>query len=69
DQWLPVMDPLVAPLRKLFSDAKAQGLTAGQLLDRLAEHLPDMNADPLAESLSRVAMAARLAGDAGIDNE
>lgn len=69
DQWLPVMDPMVAPLRKLFSDAKAQGLTAGQLLDRLAEQLPGMNADPLAESLSRVAMAARLAGDAGIDNE
>lgn len=69
DQWQPVMDPLVAPLRKLFSDAKAQGLTAGQLLDRLAEQLPEMNADPLAESLSRVAMAARLAGDAGIDNE
>lgn len=69
DQWQPVIDPLVAPLRKLFSDAKAQGLTAGQLLDRLAEKLPAMNADPLAESLSRVAMAARLGGDAGIDNE
>ena len=69
DQWKPVMDSLVDPLRKLFSEAKSQGLTAGQLLDRLAEQLPDMDADPLAESLSRVAMAARLAGDAGIDNE
>ena len=69
DQWKPVMDSLVDPLRKLFADAKAQGLTAGQLLDQLAEQLPDMNADPLADSLSRAAMAARLAGDAGIDNE
>lgn len=69
DQWKPVMDALVDPLRKLFLDAKAQGLTAGQLLDRLSEQLPAMNADPLAKSLSRVAMAARLAGDAGIDNE
>lgn len=69
EQWKPVMDSLVDPLRKLFVDAKAQGLTAGQLLDKLAEQLPDVDADPLAESLSRVAMAARLAGDAGIDNE
>lgn len=69
DQWLPAMDPLVAPIRQLLSDAAERGQTAAEVLARLPELLPQLNADILADSLTRVAFAARLAANAGIDNE
>lgn len=68
-QWRPVMEPLVDPIRKLLADAAARGQTAAELLERLPELLAQLDADPLAQSLTRTAFAARLAGDAGLANE
>jgi len=62
------MDPLVDPIRALLADAAARGQSAAELLARLPELLPQLNADELATSLTRVAFAARLAGDAGMAN-
>lgn len=69
DQWHPVMEPMVEPLRQLFAKAKAQGMTAGQLLDQLVLQIGTLDTEPLAQSLTRVATTARLAGDAGLANE
>ena len=68
-QWRPVMDPLVEPIRVLLADAAARGQSAAELLERLPELLTQLDADPLAQSLTRTAFAARLAGDAGLPNE
>lgn len=68
-QWQPVMEPMVDPIRKLLLDAAARGETAAELLARLPELLAQMDADPLADSLTRTAFAARLGARAGIENE
>jgi phage gp29-like protein len=68
-QWQPVMAPMVDPIRKLLADAAARGQTAAELLARLPELLAQMDADPLAASLTRTAFAARLGADAGIEND
>ena len=68
-EWRPVMDPLVNPIKVLLADAAARGQTAAELLERLPELLAQLDADPLAQSLTRTACAARLAGDAGLANE
>lgn len=69
DQWRPVMDPLVGPIKALLADAQARGQSAAELLARLPELLPQLGTDNLASSLTRVAFAARLAADAGMANE
>lgn len=68
-QWRPAIDPLVDPIRALLADAAARGQSAAQLLARLPELLPQLDTDALTESLTRVAFAARLAGDADLTNE
>ncbi len=68
-QWQPVMEPLVKPIQALLSDAAAKGLTAQQVLDLLPGLLPKLDTQPLADSLTRVAFAARLGAAAGIANE
>ena len=68
-QWQPVMKPMVDPIRKLLADAATRGQTAAELLARLPELLAQMDADPLADSLTRTAFAARLGADAGIEND
>ncbi len=68
-QWQPAAEALVAPIREALAAAAAQGLTAGAVLELLPTLLASMNTDPLADSLTRAAFAARLAGDAGIGNE
>lgn len=68
-QWRPVMEPMAGPIRKLLADAAARGETAGELLARLPELLAEMDADPLADSLTRAAFAARLGADAGLEND
>lgn len=68
-QWQPVMEPMVEPLRQLLAKAKAEGLTAGELLDQLVLQVGFMDANPLAISLTNVATTARLAGEAGLTNE
>lgn len=59
----------IDPIRKLLLDAAARGETAAELLARLPDLLAEMDADPLAESLTRTAFAARLGAQAGIENE
>lgn len=68
-QWQAVMAPMVDPIRKLLANAAARGETAAELLVRLPELLAQMDADQLAESLTRTAFAARLGAQAGIENE
>ena len=62
------MEPMVDPIRKLLADAAARGETAAELLDRLPELLAQMDTGPLAASLTRIAFAARLGANAGIEN-
>ena len=69
EHWQPVMEPMVEPLRQLFAEAKARGLTAGQLLEQLVRQIGTLDTELLAQSLTRVATTARLAGDAGLANE
>lgn len=67
-QWQPVMEPMIDPIRKLLAEAAARGDTAAELLARLPDLLAQLDADQLAESLTRAAFTARLAADAGIAN-
>lgn len=67
--WRPAMDPLVDPIRAFLADAAARGQTAEEVLARLPELLPQLNANSLADSLANAAFTARLAANAGIDNE
>ena len=69
DEWQPVMEPWKQQLQAMLAAAAAQGLTAGQVLERLPELLPQLDTDPLAQSLTRTAFAARMAAEAGIANE
>ncbi len=68
-QWQPAMESMLDPIRSLLADAAARGQTAAELLARLPALLPKLDADPLADSLTRAAFTARLAADAGIDIE
>ena len=65
NQWREVVDPMAAPLRALLEQAAKEGLTAGELLDRLPGLLAQMDDGPLIETLTRLAYTARLAGNAG----
>ena len=64
-QWRSVVDPIAAPLRKLLEKAAADGLSAAELMERLPELLASMDDSALVESLTALAYAARLAGNAG----
>lgn len=68
-QWQPAMEPLVQPIRKALAEAAAKGLTAGEVFALLPELLVEMDPSLLADSLTRTAFAARLAGDADMVNE
>ena len=65
--WEPVLNPLFEPLRQALEEAAAQGETAGELLARLPALLEQMDADPLADSLTRAAFTASLAAQAGLE--
>ncbi|KAF5297238.1 hypothetical protein FQA39_LY19272 [Lamprigera yunnana] len=64
----PTMEPLVAPIRAALADAAAKGLSAGDVLALLPDLLAQMDTGLLADSLTRAAFTARLAGDADIAN-
>lgn len=68
-QWHAVMAPLAGSVQALLTDAAARGQSAAELLERLPGLLPTLDSANLAESLTRTAFAARLAGDAGLVNE
>ena len=57
-QWQPLLDPMLEPVRKLLADAAAQGWTAAQVLEKLPDLLPEMDAGALSAALTRTAFAA-----------
>ena len=65
--WQPLLDPLLAPLQAAFDEAARNGETAAQLIARLPALLAQMDANPLADDLAKMAFTARLAGNAGIE--
>lgn len=66
DGWRQIMDPLLDPVQALLDRAKREGWTAQRLIDALPEVLENMDTNPLADSLTRAAITARLAGAAGV---
>jgi phage gp29-like protein len=66
DSWQQAMAPLVDPAQALIDEAKRNGWTAQQLIDRLPDVLAQMDPGKLADSLTRATTTARLAGAAGI---
>jgi hypothetical protein len=66
DGWQRIMDPLLDPIQALMDRAKREGWTAQRLLDALPDALANMDTNPLADSLTRAAITARLAGAAGV---
>lgn len=65
-QWEPLLEPMVAPVQALLDAAAREGLSAQQVLDRLPQALARMDADPLAQALTRTAFAARLGAASGL---
>lgn len=66
DGWV-LIEPLLAPMQAAMAEATAKGETAAQLLERLANILPEMDGSALTSALARSAFAARLAGQGGLD--
>lgn len=64
--WQPLLDPMLQPVQALLEAAAREGLSAQELLDRLPEVLARMDADPLAQALTRTAFAARLGTASGL---
>ncbi|MCX8016387.1 MAG: DUF935 domain-containing protein [Rhodocyclaceae bacterium] len=64
--WEAQLAPAADSLQALLDEAAARGASAAELIDILAQHLPEMNIDALAERLTRAQFAARLAGVHGL---
>lgn len=69
DQWQAVMEPLVSPVQAAIDEALAAGETAQQLIDRLPALLAQLSPLLLADHLTRLAVAARLGGLAGVPTD
>lgn len=65
--WQPAIEQMLEPIMAEIREAAADGATPEQLKTRLAELLPRVPADKLAETLARAAFVARLAGEADLD--
>lgn len=68
-QWLPAMDPLALTIRHFWQTRLHAVKPQQKFWARLPELLPQLNADLLSDSLTNAAFTARLAANAGIDNE
>ncbi len=64
--WQPAIEQMLEPIMAEVRAAAADGATPEQLKARLAELLPRVPADRLAETLARAAFVARLAGEADL---
>ncbi|WP_290889410.1 DUF935 domain-containing protein [Arenimonas sp.] len=64
--WQPAVEQMLEPIMAEVRAAAADGATVEQLKARLAELLPRVPADKLAETLARAAFVARLAGEADL---
>lgn len=66
--WQPLMAPVAKKLQALLDEAVARGETAEQLLQRLPGLLAQLDADAIADSLTRATFAARAGAVAGVEN-
>ena len=66
--WQPLMAPVAQKLQALLDEAVARGETAEQLLQRLPGLLAQLDADAMADSLTRATFAARAGAVAGVEN-
>lgn len=57
-EWHPVMEPIMAPIRRMAEAAA----TPQEFLDRLGELVGQIDTNPLGEQMARASFAARLAG-------
>ena len=62
--WQPLLTPMTDPLQTVLDDARRQGWTAQQVIDRLPQALAQMDATALTAALSRLMFAAA-ASEAG----
>ena len=69
DQWQPVMEPMVYPIRALMQRAAEQGWSAQQLLDELPNLLPQMDDSALMAALLQTSFVARVGAASGMENE
>lgn len=67
--WQPMAEPLADAVQALLDAAAEAGLTADEVSRRLAEALPGLPVEALAEKLARAQFAARLAGVHGREPE
>nr|WP_281289643.1 DUF935 family protein [Tepidimonas alkaliphilus] len=67
--WQPMVEPLADAVQALLDAAAGQGLTAEDVSRRLAQALPGLPVEALAERLARAQFAARLAGVHGREPE
>ncbi|MCR6494801.1 DUF935 domain-containing protein [Thermomonas sp. S9] len=56
--WEAQLAPAADSLQALLDEAAARGASAAELIDILAQHLPEMNIDALAERLTRAVRGA-----------
>lgn len=63
DGWLPMMEPIVAPIRALLDD----GGSLEEARRRLAEAVAGMDVEAFAEAMARAQFAARAAAETGAD--
>ena len=68
DQWQPVMEPMVSPIRALMQRAAEQGWSAQQLLDELPNLLPQMDDSDLMAALLQTSFVARVGAASGMEN-
>lgn len=67
-QWQSTVTPMADALQTAINEATARGDTAAELLARLSALLETLDADPLAQSLTRAAFTARLGATAGLQD-
>lgn len=63
--WTPLIDPMLQTLQTALEEAAEKGETAAEVIARLPGLLAGMDAALLADTLTRAAFAARIAGLAG----
>lgn len=67
--WAPLVKPLTDPIATALQEAAARGETAAQVIARLPALLAEMDSGPLTERLTRATYQARLAAQAGLNED
>lgn len=65
--WQPLVEPAARRMQAIVDQAVADGVTAAELIERLAAALPELPIEALAGSLARAQFVARIAGMEGRD--